>query len=150
MRPSISVKVSETMPEFSQGSNSRLASCCWELQVLFREVIKTVDCTIICGHRDRNSQEKAFREGYSKKHWPDSLHNTHPSLAVDVAPYDAETRSIPWDNIEAFENFGKHVKDVASRLGVDVMWGGDWGSFKDYPHWQVPSGHQVLTLPNSA
>ncbi|MDQ0317824.1 peptidoglycan-binding protein [Amorphus orientalis] len=30
------------------------------------------------------------------------------------------------------------VKTAARDLGVPVEWGGDWRSFKDYPHWQLP------------
>lgn len=30
------------------------------------------------------------------------------------------------------------VKAAAREQGVPVEWGGDWRSFKDYPHWQLP------------
>ena len=29
------------------------------------------------------------------------------------------------------------VKKKAKELGIDIEWGGDWTSLKDYPHWQV-------------
>jgi peptidoglycan L-alanyl-D-glutamate endopeptidase CwlK len=48
------------------------------------------DFSLVCGYRDRGAQEKAFREGKSKKQWPDSKHNVRPSLAVDVSPFPAD------------------------------------------------------------
>jgi peptidoglycan L-alanyl-D-glutamate endopeptidase CwlK len=30
------------------------------------------------------------------------------------------------------------VKRAAQEVGVPVEWGGDWKSFKDGPHWQLP------------
>jgi len=32
------------------------------------------------------------------------------------------------------------VKTAAKGLGLVIEWGGDWKSFKDGPHWQLPWG----------
>jgi len=39
--------------------------------------------------------------------------------------------------LDEFRNFAKEVKLIAERLGITVMWGGDFQHFKDMPHWQV-------------
>ena len=52
------------------------------LQNLFNEVIKDRDCTILCGYRGKEEQEKAVSEGNSKLHYPHSKHNYNPSCAV--------------------------------------------------------------------
>lgn len=120
------------MPEFSKSSTAKLESCDNRLQRLFNEVIRYQDCTIACGHRGEAAQEAAFDAGFSKVHYPDSKHNSYPSMAVDVAPYP-----IDWYNVEKFQAFAVLVKECAGKLGVEVEWGGDWADFRDYPHWQV-------------
>jgi peptidoglycan L-alanyl-D-glutamate endopeptidase CwlK len=30
------------------------------------------------------------------------------------------------------------VKEAAAKLGIAIEWGGDWRSFKDGPHFQLP------------
>ena len=32
----------------------------------------------------------------------------------------------------------KVVKQAAAELGIPIEWGGDWRTFKDGPHWQLP------------
>lgn len=51
------------MPKFGSASSTRLATCHIDLQVIFNEVVKTVDCSILCGYRAKEAQEKAFIEG---------------------------------------------------------------------------------------
>ena len=29
---------------------------------------------------------------------------------------------------------GAHIKEVAVKLNIDIVWGGDWRTFKDGPH----------------
>lgn len=120
------------MPKFSIKSMQKLSSCDGKLQVLFYEVIKEIDCTIICGYRGKKEQNIAFAEGNSKLQYPNSRHNTYPSQAVDVAPYP-----IDWKDIKRFKDLSKVVFKHAAILGIDIEWGGDWKKFKDYPHYQL-------------
>jgi peptidoglycan L-alanyl-D-glutamate endopeptidase CwlK len=94
--------------------------------------IKETDCMIICGHRGREDQNAAFKAGTSKVQWPNSYHNTTPSLAVDAAPYP-----LRWDDLKGFEELAKVVKRKAKELKIEIEWGGDWKKFKDYPHYQL-------------
>ena len=133
------------MPRFSKRSNERLATCRQDLQCLFHEVIKHFDCTIICGYRSQEEQERAFMEGKSKLRFPDSKHNQIPSLAVDVAPYDKDLKNIDWQDIRRMYLFAGFVLGVASQMGIDIRWGGDWdsdtdikdNSFNDLVHFEI-------------
>lgn len=128
------------MPSFSAASRGKLFTCKRELQILFLEVIKHVDCTVLCGHRGKVEQEEAFRSGRSKLQFPQSLHNGEPSLAIDVVPHP-----IDWDDLERFRAFGGFVLGVASQQRVLIRWGGDWDgdwqfrdqSLIDLPHFEL-------------
>ena len=115
------------MPRFSHESFSKLATCHMDLQVLFYEVIKYFDCTILQGHRNQVDQEAAFAAGKTKLHYPYGNHNKIPSMAVDVAPYPLnfnDTRLLCW--------FGGYVLGIAQKLkdegkmSYSVRWGGSW------------------------
>jgi hypothetical protein len=120
------------MPKFSPKSLAKLNTCHPDLIKLFSEVIKTYDCTIICGHRGPEDQEQAFREGKSKLHYPESRHNSIPSEAVDVCPYPLKS----WDH-KPFTKFSNIVKETAKELGIEIEWGGDFKGFFDGPHIQL-------------
>ncbi len=126
------------MPSFSQKSLEKLNECHPDLITLMNEVIKSIDITIICGHRGREEQDKAYREGTSKVLWPFGKHNQTPSLAVDIAPYP-----IDWDNINGFKLLGEFVLQTAHRLRKEtpefswIEWGGHWKTFKDWGHFEI-------------
>ena len=54
------------MPSYSSRSKAILSTCHPELQILFKEVIKEYDCSVICGFRGEADQDKAFDDGKSK------------------------------------------------------------------------------------
>lgn len=128
------------MYKFSTKSREQLLTAHKDLQSLFKEVIKGYDCTVIIGHRTEEEQNEAFRTNHSKLKFPESKHNSSPSMAVDVAPYP-----IDWTNTEAFYHFGGYVKGVADQMGIQVRWGGDWDddndlhdqTFMDLVHWEL-------------
>jgi len=120
------------MRSFSQTSLARLATCDPELQRLFNEVLQRVDCTVICGHRAEEAQNKAVAEGKSQTKWPHSKHNSLPSRAVDAGPWP-----LYWYDLKSFDQFAAVVKTVAAELNIEIEWGGDWVSFKDRPHFQL-------------
>jgi len=128
------------MFEYSHRSKIALASAHPDLQHLFNEVIKVIDCTVIFGHRTEAEQENQYRLGHTKLHYPNSNHNKTPSLAVDVAPYP-----IVWENRERFVYFAGIVKGIASQLNIKMRWGGDWDNdndlhdqtWMDLPHYEL-------------
>lgn len=128
------------MPKFSKISDERLNTCHPLLQTLMREVVKNYDCAILCGHRNKEDQDKAFEGGFSKVKFPNSKHNQYPSLAVDAAPVP-----IQWQNREKFIHFAGYVKGIADKIGIKIRCGIDFnndGNFKndnlfDGPHFQI-------------
>ena len=124
------------MPRFSKTSLARLGTCDARLRAVCHAAIAEVDFVVVCGHRDQAEQERVYVEGKSRVRWPDSRHNSLPSLAVDLAPCDARGR-IDWQDIAAFKALAVVVAARARDLGVSIEWGGDWARFRDYPHFQV-------------
>jgi len=114
------------MAKFGKSSRKRLKTCDEKLQMLFNEVIKAFDCSILVGHRGEDDQNKAYAEGNSQLRWPKGKHNKKPSIAVDVAPYP-----IDWEDRERFSYFAGFVKGVAWRLNIPIRWGGDWDGDND-------------------
>lgn len=57
--------------------------------------------------------------------------------AIDVA--FIINGKVRWD-WPLYKAFADVMKAEAKRLGVPVEWGGDWRSFKDGPHFQLPYG----------
>jgi peptidoglycan L-alanyl-D-glutamate endopeptidase CwlK len=128
------------MNTFSEASMKRLKTCEPELQELFHHVLNIHDCSILEGHRDEETQNEYYRQGKSKLMYPDSKHNRYPSRGADVAPYP-----IDWDDRERFVYFAGIVKGVATMMGLNIIWGGDWSndndlkdqSFMDLPHFEL-------------
>jgi peptidoglycan LD-endopeptidase CwlK len=116
-------------------SNKCLDTCHPKLQRLIREVDKrlvkrkTIDITVLCGHRGQKEQEQAFRDQHSTKHWPESRHNTLPSTAVDVAPYPLD-----WSDSRAFGVLAGYILATADDLDIEVSVGALWKNFPDLPH----------------
>lgn len=139
------------MPKYGSASKARLSSCHQDLQIIFSEVIKGVDCSILCGHRPEDEQQVAFEAGLSKLTFPDSKHNKVPSIAVDAAPYFSELRNTDWNDSNAFAFFAGYVMATANKLFEEgkishkLRWGGDWDgdgqtkdqSFHDLPHFEL-------------
>ncbi len=132
------------MPSYSKSSLTNLDSCHIKLQLVFHEVIKRRDCTIICGFRGEEAQNKAYDEDKSTLKFPDSKHNIFPSNAVDVAPYYPGV-GIDWNDLGGFYMFAGYVMCVAEELGIKLRYGGDWDGdrrtadhkFKDLPHFEL-------------
>jgi peptidoglycan L-alanyl-D-glutamate endopeptidase CwlK len=45
--------------------------------------------------------------------------------------------SVRWD-WPLYHRLAPIVKQAATELSIGVEWGGDWRSFPDGPHWQLP------------
>lgn len=128
------------MPKFSKKSLQRLATCDPRLQEICYEAIKTIDFTVICGHRSQQEQDKAVKEGKSRLKWPHSKHNSFPSKAVDIAPikYRNSRAFIDWEDLDFFRSLSGLMKDIAKEKGIAITWGGDWKTLVDMPHYELP------------
>lgn len=120
------------MAKFSKESLEELTTCDKRLIQICEIAIKKFDFKVICGRRGLKTQNKAYYAGKSKLKYPKSKHNTNPSLAVDIAPWP-----INWNDIDRFIKLGYYVKGIADALGIKISWGGDWKTFKDYPHFEI-------------
>jgi hypothetical protein len=120
------------MPTFSKRSTDNLATCHRDLQKVAHEAIKHFDFVVICGHRGKAEQQKAFREKKSKLQWPNSLHNKLPSLAMDCVPVP-----LNWQDKASFDKMGAVMKEAAKTVGVRITWGGNFRDWYDGPHVQL-------------
>ncbi len=128
------------MYKFSPRSLLRLAGCDKRLQEICHEAIKVMDFSVLEGHRDEEAQNDAYASGRSKLRWPDSKHNKHPSLAVDLAPYP-----IDWEQRSRFYLLAGVMFACANKLGYKIRFGGDWDmdmehkdqKFNDLPHFEI-------------
>ena len=128
------------MLKFGKKSIEQLSTCRKELQEVFNEVIKTVDCSVLEGHRGKDRQNTLYTEGKTKVTYPKGRHNSSPSRAVDVCPYP-----IDWGDRERFHLFAGFVLGIAKSKGINLRWGGDWNmnwevddnQFDDFPHFEL-------------
>lgn len=95
------------------------------------------DVQVLEGMRTVERQKKLLASGASKT--MNSRHLT--GHAVDIAPVldtDGDgDKEISW-HWPHYHQLAPIVKAAAEELHVAIEWGGDWKSFKDGPHWQLP------------
>lgn len=101
------------------------------------------DFSILQGHRNQVLQDKAFAEGNSKVKWPNSNHNSNPSLAIDFLPYPFRG----WDIVHDFVFVAAIILAAAYELGIDCRWGGNWNMnnrIMEDQNWEKDLGHIEL------
>ena len=135
------------MSDFTFGirSSAALATCHDDLQHVLDRALRMspLDFVVLCGERKEAEQSEYFRTGRSKKRYPDSLHNNHPSNAVDVAPWINHT--IDWEDQGTFYILAGVILAAAELEGVAMRWGGDWdrdgatrdNTFQDLGHFEL-------------
>ncbi|WAI82286.1 MULTISPECIES: M15 family metallopeptidase [Achromobacter] len=127
----------------SQRSLMRLVGVHPDLVEVVKLAIQrtAVDFMVVEGVRTLALQREYVTKGASQTmnsyHLPQADGFGH---AVDLAPL--VRRAIPWNDWLAFADLADVVKACAAELGVPVEWGGDWKSFKDGPHFQIPRDWQ--------
>lgn len=114
------------MPSFGKESTKQLKTCHPKLRILFNEVVKNYNCTVLQGHRSEDEQNEYYRTGRSKLKYPESKHNHLPSLAVDVVPYFKNPPHIRWNDRIKFYHFAGYVKGISDRLHIQIRFGGNW------------------------
>ena len=129
------------MYSYSEKSKRELKSCHPDIQTVFNEVIKYIDCSVLKGHRGEKEQNEAFDNGFSRLKFPKGHHNKIPSKAVDVVPFP-----VNWDDLPKFHELAGVVRTVCIQKDIKLEWGGDWKSFRDFPHWQISVDNRIETL----
>lgn len=92
--------------------------------------ISEQDFSVIEGMRSIERQKQLLADGKSTT--MNSRHLT--GHAVDLAPYP-----MSWD-WKYFYPIADAMKQAAEELDVKIVWGGDWKSFPDGPHFQLDWG----------
>ena len=100
------------------------------------------DLVVLEGVRSKERQEHLVSIGASKtlksRHIPNK---DGYACASDVAPMldtDGDGDKEPSWHWPQYDVLAAAMKKAAKELGIPVEWGGDWKSFKDGPHWQLP------------
>lgn len=93
--------------------------------------LTSVDFTVLEGLRTLERQKQLVAAGASKT--MNSRHLT--GHAVDLGAYVAD--EVRWD-WPLYHQIAAAVKRAAAEVGVPIEWGGDWRTFKDGPHFQLP------------
>ena len=86
------------------------------------------DFTVIEGVRNIERQRQLVAKGASKT--MNSRHIT--GHAVDMVPWPVD-----WNDLERFKVVSEAMKDAAEELNIPIVWGGDWKSFYDAPHYEL-------------
>ena len=90
--------------------------------------ITGVDFTVIEGLRTVERQRTLLNDGKSTT--MNSRHIT--GHAVDMVPWPVD-----WNDLERFEVMSEAMKTAAEELEIPIVWGGDWKSFYDAPHFEL-------------
>lgn len=97
-----------------------------------------IDFTVLEGLRTPARQRELFAAGATKT--MNSRHLT--GHAVDVAPIINGEVTFAWP---PYYVLAGEVKAAALEAGVPITWGGDWKTFKDGPHWELPWAQYPLS-----
>ena len=90
--------------------------------------ITEVDFTVIEGIRNISRQRELLKAGKST-----TLNSRHiTGHAVDMVPWPVD-----WEDLERFEAMSEAMKTAAEELEIPIVWGGDWKSFYDAPHFEL-------------
>jgi len=93
--------------------------------------ITTVDFTILEGLRTPERQKTLMESGASQ-----TLNSRHiTGHAVDLGAWVDGQVDWSWP---LYYKIAIAMKAAAIELKIPIEWGGDWSTFKDGPHWQLP------------
>ena len=130
------------MPRLGKRSKKRLEGVDSRLIDLLERVCKYFDITVIEGKRSQERQNMLVEQGKSKTKFGKHVQGK----AVDIAPYP-----IDWNARDDFHYLGGFVLGIATQMGLNIRWGGDWSdsslsqnqrttkdnSFDDLVHFEI-------------
>lgn len=97
--------------------------------------------TVVYGLRTLAAEEQAVASGHSTTMHSRHLPNTAGlACAVDLAALDS-SGVIDWAvgrELSVYGHIAAEVKQAAHDLNIPIEWGGDWRTFKDWGHFQLP------------
>jgi peptidoglycan L-alanyl-D-glutamate endopeptidase CwlK len=118
--------------QLGQRSRERLQGVHPDLvRVVERAIgLTSVDFTVLEGLRTTERQKTLVAAGASKT--MNSRHIT--GHAVDLGAYVDGQVDWSWP---LYERIAAAMKLAAKELSVSIVWGGDWRTFKDGPHFEL-------------
>lgn len=120
------------MYQFGTRSKERLKGVHPDLVRVMEEAIKgsPYDFSITEGLRTTERQKELYDAKKSL-----TLQSRHlTGHAVDIAVFiDGK---VTWE-FEAYRKVAEHIKSVAVALKVPLIWGGEWRTLKDGPHFEL-------------
>lgn len=125
--------------EFTKKDLERLKRAHPDLRKIIERAAKITKIPFVVLQADRTveQQRENVRKGVSQT--MKSRHLISPDgfvRAVDIAPIGPDGQaSFAWP---LYFKLAPFVKQAAKDVDIPVEWGGDWKSFKDGPHWQLP------------
>jgi peptidoglycan L-alanyl-D-glutamate endopeptidase CwlK len=125
--------MADNQVKLSLGSLAKLKGVHPDLVRVIKKAaeITKVEFAVIEGLRTLERQKQLVAAGASK-----TLKSRHlTGHAADVVPLvDGRIR---WD-WPLYHKLAPFIKAAARAENVPIEWGGDWKSFPDGPHWQLP------------
>lgn len=121
------------MYKLGPASLSRLGGVHSDLQNVVKRAIEltTVDFTVLEGLRTLERQKQLYAAGKSQ-----TMHSRHlDGHAVDLGAW--VNNKVDWW-LPLYAQIAQAMKDAAQELQTPIEWGGDWRTFKDSPHFQLP------------
>ncbi len=120
------------MYKFGTKSKERLATVHPDLQKLFNAAISTspYDFSITEGVRSLERQKELLEAGKST-----TMNSRHlKGNAVDIAVF--VEGKLTWD-FKYYKEVSDHIKALSKVMQIPIVWGGDWKSFIDGPHYEL-------------
>lgn len=121
------------MFKLSQRSKDRLKGVHPDLVKVVEHAIEitTVDFAVLEGLRTPERQKVLKEAGASQ-----TLNSRHiTGHAVDLGAWVDGQVDWSWP---LYNQIAKAMKAAAAELNIPIEWGGDWRTFKDGPHFQLP------------
>lgn len=120
---------------------NKLAKVHPDLVAVVKAASQDFPFTVVYGIRTLEAQKAAVDSGHSTTMHSRHLPNAHGlACAVDLAALNKDG-TINWakgDEARVYGHLAIEMKAAAARLSVPIEWGGDWVSFKDWGHFQLP------------
>lgn len=119
---------------FKLGKRSRdnLVGVHHDLVRVVERAIQITECdfTVLEGVRSYDRQRELYARGATR-----TLNSRHlTGHAVDLGAWVNGTVDWQWPY---YYQIADAMKTAAKELGISIVWGGDWDTFKDGPHYEL-------------
>ena len=140
------------MYKLGQRSLDNLKGVHPNLVKVITEGIKTspVDFTITEGLRTTKEQQQLYAQGRTasgnivtnadgvKKKSNHQAKEDGYGHAIDLYPFfEGSVQVHHKDTIKKLKIIATHLKSIAKNLGINIIWGGDWKTLYDPPHFEL-------------